>query len=43
MSGSDEHLKPLRLFDLARGGGFEITEQDRKHLRECEERPRTFK
>jgi len=37
MPESDEHLKPLRLFDLARHSRFEITEQERKHLNECEE------
>ena len=37
MAESDEHLKPLRLFDLARHSRFEITEEERKHLRECEE------
>jgi hypothetical protein len=37
MAGSDEHLKPLRLFDLARNGGSQITEEERTHLRECED------
>jgi hypothetical protein len=37
MAGSDEHLKPLRLFDLARNGGSQITEEERAHLRVCEE------
>jgi hypothetical protein len=37
MTRSDEHLKPLRLFDLARESGAEITEEERKHLHECEQ------
>ena len=32
-----EHLKPLRLFDLARNGGSQMTEEERTHLRKCEE------
>ena len=32
-----DHIQPLRLFDLARHSRFEITEEERKHLRECEE------
>jgi hypothetical protein len=37
MAGSDEHLKPLRLFDLAWNGGSKITAEERKHLHECED------
>jgi hypothetical protein len=37
MAGSDEHLKPLRLFDLAWNGGPKIIDEERKHLRECEQ------
>jgi hypothetical protein len=37
MQESDEHFKPLRLFDLARHSRFEITEEERKHLGQCEE------
>jgi hypothetical protein len=37
MTGSDEHLKPLRLFDIARQSGPPLTEQERQHLRECDE------
>ncbi len=36
MTGSDEHLKPLCLFDLARDKGPHITEEEAKHLRECD-------
>ena len=32
-----EHLKPLRLFDLAWNGGPKITDEERKHLCQCEE------
>ena len=34
---SDEHIKPLRLFDLARNSGPQITEEETQHLRQCEE------
>jgi hypothetical protein len=37
MKGSNEHLKPLRLFDLARESGAKSTEEERKHLHECEQ------
>ena len=37
MAQRDEHLKPLRLFDIARNSGSEITEEERTHLRDCEE------
>ena len=37
MAERDEHLKPLRLFDLARDYGWEITSQERTHLQQCEE------
>jgi hypothetical protein len=39
MAGSDEHLKPLRLFDLARHGN-QATENEQEHLQRCEECPR---
>ena len=37
MAESDEHFKPLRLFDLARHSRFEITDEEREHLSECAE------
>ena len=37
MAGSDEHLKPLRLFDLARDGENKATEIERAHLLACKE------
>ena len=37
MAGSDEHLKPLRLFDLARYGENKATDMERAHLLECKE------
>jgi hypothetical protein len=37
MAKSDEHFKPLRLFDLARHSRFEITDEEKEHLHECEE------
>jgi hypothetical protein len=40
MTGSDEHLKPLRLFDLARKSGTQLTDIEKQHLRDCEECPR---
>jgi hypothetical protein len=43
MAQSDEHLKPLRLFDIARNSGSEITEQEEHHLRDCEECKRIVK
>jgi hypothetical protein len=39
MAGSDEHLQPLRLFDLARQRGNKPTENELEHLRVCEECP----
>ena len=36
MARSEEHIKPLCLLDVARDGGFELTEKQKKHLRECE-------
>jgi len=35
MAASDEHLKPLRLFDLAWNGGSKMTDGEREHLHEC--------
>jgi hypothetical protein len=32
MAGSDEHLKPLRVFHLARNSPRQITEEEKKHL-----------
>jgi hypothetical protein len=37
MAESDEHLKPLRLFDLARFGESKATDVERAHLLACEE------
>src|SRR5215467_4629307 len=37
MARTEEHIKPLRLLDVARDRGFELTENQKKHLRECEE------
>ena len=37
MAGSHEHVQPLRLYDLARDEQSQITEEERTHLRECEE------
>ena len=37
MAGSEEHIKPLRLLDVARDNGFELTEEQGNHLRECVE------
>jgi hypothetical protein len=42
MAGSDEHLKPLRLFDIARYQGGEPTEREKEHLRTCENCLRTL-
>jgi hypothetical protein len=33
----DEHIKPLRLFDIARDSGSALNEQEAQHLRTCEE------
>jgi len=37
MSGSENHIKPLRLFDIGRDSGLPITDEERKHLHDCEE------
>ena len=37
MKGSDKHLEPLRLFDLARKSGTQLTDIEKRHLRDCEE------
>jgi hypothetical protein len=37
MSETGNHLKPLRLFDIGRASGFPLIEEEKKHLRECEE------
>ena len=37
MAGSDEHIQPLRLFDLARQSGTQPTGKENEHLRICEE------
>ena len=34
MSGSHEHVQPLRLYDLALDGQSQITEEERSHLRQ---------
>ena len=36
MARSDEHIKALRLFDLARQEGTQPTEKEMEHLRDCE-------
>jgi hypothetical protein len=37
----EEHIRPLRLFDLSQSGVskkvFELEEWEKEHLRECEE------
>jgi hypothetical protein len=43
MATHDEHLKPLRLFDMARDSGSKITDEEQKHLRDCEECNRVLK
>ena len=39
--GMQEHIKPLRLFDLSQTGAgrklFELEQWEKDHLRECEE------
>ncbi|HYR43270.1 MAG TPA: hypothetical protein VER98_09620 [Terriglobia bacterium] len=37
MAGRDDHIKPLRLFELARQRGTQPNEQEKVHLRTCEE------
>jgi predicted anti-sigma-YlaC factor YlaD len=37
MAGSEEHLTPLRLFDLARQSGNQASEIEQEHLQQCEE------
>jgi hypothetical protein len=37
MAGSDDHIKHLRLFDLARQSGNPMSDEEREHLRACEE------
>jgi hypothetical protein len=37
MSGSSDHIRPLRLFDIGRESGLPITDKEREHLRDCEE------
>jgi hypothetical protein len=37
MSGSNEHPKTLRLFDLARNRGPQLTDKEGEHLRDCQE------
>jgi hypothetical protein len=37
VGSNDSHIRPLRLFNLARGNGAQIIAEERKHLRECEE------
>jgi hypothetical protein len=43
MAGSDSHIEPLRLFDLARGNGSRIIVEESQHLRECNECPPVLK
>jgi len=33
----DGHIKPLRLFDLARGSAYKTTEEEIDHLLQCGE------
>jgi predicted anti-sigma-YlaC factor YlaD len=42
MEEREEHIKPLRLFDLARQRGTEPDEKEDGHLRQCEECRRVF-
>ena len=42
MSESDEHLKPLRLFDLARKSALELTDEERGHYMNCEQCQRVY-
>lgn len=37
MTETDDHLRPLRLFDIARNGGPGMSDQEREHLNECED------
>ena len=37
MVGTDPHVAPLRLFDLARQTRIPPTLEEREHLRQCEE------
>ena len=41
MAGRDDHIKPIRLWDLsqaeARQSGFKLTPEEQKHFQECEE------
>jgi hypothetical protein len=36
MKQSDEHIKPLGLFDIARSSGRPLNETENEHLRRCE-------
>src|SRR5689334_3976327 len=39
MSWNDEqlHIRTIRLFDVGRDGDSDLTEEEKKHLRDCEE------
>jgi hypothetical protein len=41
MAGRDDHIKPLRLYDLSqaegRHSGFKLTPEEQQHFKECEE------
>jgi len=37
MSQTEDHIKPLRLFDIARGSGQPITNEEKKHITDCAE------
>jgi hypothetical protein len=37
MCGTSDHIKPLRLFDIARDSGSPTTDEEKTHLRECVE------
>ena len=37
MAGSDNHIKPLRLFELARFDSVDLNKDEQAHFRTCEE------
>jgi len=37
MAGRDEHIKPLRLLEIARNSGARLSDKEDEHLRECEQ------
>ena len=32
-----EHIRTIRLFDVGRGSDSDLSEEEKKHLRECDE------